>query len=171
MYQFFLNRWWQGCLDFEEDDEEYLADTYSSSSHTKSSDSSVVSSAHNTMTNDDGTVNAKSTSKSNRSNAIRKGIKAPMLGLSVNFNAAQTLAHTMDIMHSENGVKLLNFAYIKLSTDKLLGEGSFSRVYFGTYKKRECAVKLIFTADLTVDEIQRVAAESQILSSLKVIGL
>jgi len=67
-----------------------------------------------------------------------------MLGLNVNFNAAQTLANTVDVMHTEHGVRLLNFAYIKLSTDKLLGEGSFSRVYFGTYKKRECAVKLRF---------------------------
>jgi hypothetical protein len=32
---------------------------------------------------------------------------------------------------------------------------------------RECAIKMIFTFDLTADEIRRVAAESQILSSLR----
>ncbi len=95
-------------------------------------------------------------------------INSPMLGLNVNFSAAKSLAQTVDIMHSEKGVKLLNFAYIKLNNSQLLGEGSFSRVYRGSYKRRECAIKLVFSSDLTVDEIQRVAAESQMLSSIKV---
>jgi len=101
-------------------------------------------------------------------------ITSPLQGLNVNLHSAQNLALTLDQISSENRVKLLNFAYIKLDTDKLLGQGSFSKVYRGQYKQQECAVKLIFTVDLTVDVINRVAAESQILSSLRhpnVIGI
>lgn len=38
----------------------------------------------------------------------------------------------------------------------------------GSYRNQQCAVKLIYTMDLTVDVIQRVAAEASILSSLQV---
>lgn len=38
----------------------------------------------------------------------------------------------------------------------------------GTYKREECAIKLIYTLDLTVDVISRVAVEAQILSRVKV---
>jgi hypothetical protein len=101
-------------------------------------------------------------------------ITSPLQGLNVNLHSAQNLADTLDQIGSQNRVKLLNFAYIKLDTAKLLGQGSFSKVYRGQYKQQECAVKLIFTVDLTVDVINRVAAESQILSSLRhpnVIGI
>ncbi len=67
-----------------------------------------------------------------------------------------------------NAVKLANFAYITLDSKSLLGQGSFSKVYRGTYKGTECAIKLIFTVDLTTDVINRVAAEAQVLSSIKV---
>ena len=40
--------------------------------------------------------------------------------------------------------------------------------YSGSYKQQACAIKLIFTVDLTVDVIERVAAEAQILSSIQV---
>lgn len=42
-------------------------------------------------------------------------------------------------------------------------------LYRGTYKLQPCAIKLIFTVDLTVDVIARVAAEARILSFVKVI--
>ena len=100
-------------------------------------------------------------------NAPTGGISSPLHGLNVGFQSAHILASTMDTMQREKGVKLLNFSYIKLNKTQMLGEGSFSRVYRGTYKRRECAIKMIFTFDLTADEIRRVAAESQILSSLK----
>ena len=94
-------------------------------------------------------------------------INSPLQGLNVGFQSAAVLASTMDDMQREKGVRLLNFSYIKLNTAQMLGEGSFSRVYRGRYKRRECAIKMIFTFDLTADEIKRVAAESQILSSLR----
>lgn len=38
----------------------------------------------------------------------------------------------------------------------------------GRYRNEHCAVKLIFTMDLTVEVIRRVAAEAELLSSLNV---
>ena len=59
-------------------------------------------------------------------------------------------------------------AYITLDKNKQLGSGSCSKVYRGSYKKRVCAIKLIFTVDLTEEVIGRVAAEAQLLSSIQV---
>lgn len=55
-----------------------------------------------------------------------------------------------------------------MDSSKLIGSGSFSKVYIGAYRKRKCAIKLIFTPDLTEDVIQRIGAEAQILSSINV---
>lgn len=55
-----------------------------------------------------------------------------------------------------------------MDTTKLIGSGSFSKVYIGSYRQRKCAIKLIFTPDLTEDVIQRIGAEAQILSSINV---
>jgi hypothetical protein len=38
----------------------------------------------------------------------------------------------------------------------------------GTYRQLPCAIKLVYTMDLTEEVIQRVAAEATILSSMKV---
>lgn len=94
-------------------------------------------------------------------------IVSPLAGLNINLHSAQTLADCIDQMITEKGVKLLNFAYVQLNEDQLLGQGAFSKVYRGTYRCQECAIKLVFTFDLTVDIIRRVAAEAQILTSLK----
>lgn len=64
-------------------------------------------------------------------------------------------------------MRLLNFAYISLDKNKQLGSGSFSKVYLGSYRNEKCAIKMIFTLDLTQDVIHRVAAEAQILSMIK----
>ena len=59
-------------------------------------------------------------------------------------------------------------AYISMDSTKLIGSGSFSKVYIGSYRQKKCAIKLIFTPDLTEDVIQRIGAEAQILSSINV---
>lgn len=64
-------------------------------------------------------------------------------------------------------MRLLNFAYITMDTRRQLGSGSFSKVYLGSYRRQRCAIKMIFTLDLTQDVIRRVAAEAQILSMIK----
>ena len=68
---------------------------------------------------------------------------------------------------SAAGVRLLNFAYISMDKKSQLGSGSFSRVYRGRYKQQQCAIKLIFTVDLTLEVIKRIAAEAQLLSMIR----
>eukprot|EP01035_Chromulina_nebulosa_P031097 gene31097-41424_t len=110
-------------------------------------------------------------------------IRSPLQGVDLNLRTAQSLARSMDTISSgtrkrsqsadiggatirNGGVRLLNFAYISMDTTKLIGSGSFSKVYIGSYRQRKCAIKLIFTPDLTEDVIQRIGAEAQILSSI-----
>jgi hypothetical protein len=93
-----------------------------------------------------------------------------MEGIDFNAEAARELATTLDRIRVEENVKMLNFARIKVDLNNpasYLGGGSFSRVYKGTYAGKECAIKLIRTADLTSDVIRKVAEEASILSSLK----
>ncbi len=94
-------------------------------------------------------------------------IRTPLVGAEFALSSAQSLANTMDQMHVHGQVKMLNFASLRLDTKKLLGAGSFSKVYKGTYRGKECAIKLIYTADLTTEVIKRVAAEASILSSIR----
>lgn len=101
---------------------------------------------------------------------LNQSIKSPLAGIDVGLKSAQVLAASMDSMSSGDKldlVRLLNFSYIALDTKSQLGTGSFSKVYRGSYKNQECAIKLIFTVDLTIDVIERIAAEAQILSSFK----
>ena len=94
-------------------------------------------------------------------------IDAPLAGMDVSAQTAQSLATTLDELNDEGIVSLVNFAYIKLNASQVLGRGSFSIVFVGKYRKIDCAVKLIYTPDLTVDTIKRVAAEAELLSSIK----
>lgn len=91
-------------------------------------------------------------------------IDAPLAGTDLSVDSAHKLATTMDQLGGE-GVSLLNFAYIKMNTRRVLGQGSFSKVYQGTYRLKPVALKLIYTVDLTVEIITRVAAEAELLSS------
>ena len=53
-----------------------------------------------------------------------------MLNLAPNsLYSAQTLARTMDELCEQKTTRLLNFAHIEIDRHKLLGQGSFSRVY------------------------------------------
>jgi hypothetical protein len=94
-------------------------------------------------------------------------IRSPLVGSDFSLFSAQNLAESMDHMRVHGQVKMLNFACIKLDHRKYLGAGSFSKVYRGTYRGKECAIKLIYTVDLTADVIKRVAAEASILSSIR----
>lgn len=96
-----------------------------------------------------------------------EAIKTPLNGIDLNLKSAQKLAESVDDM-IKGDVRLLNFAYIELDRESLLGSGSFSKVYKGSYRKQTCAIKIIFTVDLTEAVINRVAAEAHILSQIKV---
>jgi hypothetical protein len=96
-----------------------------------------------------------------------ENIRAPLIGSDFSLTTAQSLADTVDRIRVQGQVKMLNFACIKIDFRSHLGAGSFSKVYKGTYRGKECAIKLIYTVDLTTDVIQRVAAEASILSSIR----
>lgn len=96
----------------------------------------------------------------------RTDSKSPLHGFDVSLLSAQELAKTLDHMSGSAAANLINFAHIYLDKKKLLGFGSFSKVYEGKYKLEPVAIKLIFTMDLTESDIQRVAAEATILSSI-----
>lgn len=96
-----------------------------------------------------------------------ENMKSPLLGTDFSIHSAQNLANTMDQIRHTSRVKMLNFAKIKLNLNNYLGAGSFSKVYRGYYRKQECAIKLIYTFDLTADVINRVAAEASILSAIR----
>jgi hypothetical protein len=63
------------------------------------------------------------------SNDDRYSIHSPLGGLDLTLSSAQALALTMDSIGENQSAKLLNFAHISIDKTKLLGQGSFSRVY------------------------------------------
>ena len=89
------------------------------------------------------------------------------------IESAHALGRKIDQIEGKNKVDFINFALLHLNTTvgkdgaQLLGEGSFSKVFRGFHKQRACAVKLISTRDLTVLEINKVAAEATLLSLIK----
>lgn len=99
--------------------------------------------------------------------ASYEDIRSPLLGTDFSLTSAQSLAATMDHIRLQGSVKMLNFACIKIDFRRHLGSGSFSKVYRGSYRRQDCAIKLIYTVDLTADIIRRVAAEASILSSIR----
>ena len=96
-----------------------------------------------------------------------EAIKGPLMGVEVGFSEAQELAREVDNIHQQGTIRLLNFAYLSLdSKAKLLGAGSFSKVYSGYYKGTPVAIKMLFTQDLNPDVIKRCSNEARILSEL-----
>ena len=69
-------------------------------------------------------------------------------------------------MRSEGRVKLLNFAYLSLDKKKMLGCGSYSKVYRGKYRGTPVAIKMLFTVDLNPEIIRRCCTEAQLLSDV-----
>lgn len=99
-------------------------------------------------------------------------IRSPLAGIDLNLASAQNLARSMDNMGAVltsggSGIRLLNFAYCEIDLKQKIGEGSFSKVYKGKYRQQACAIKVVFTVDLTREVINRAAAEAKILSAMK----
>lgn len=94
-------------------------------------------------------------------------LRSPLIGVEVPFSDAELLAQNVDKVHRDGVVKLLNFAYMTLDKSSLLGCGSFSKVYKGTYRSSPVAIKLIFTVDLNPEIIGRCMSEAEILSKIR----
>jgi hypothetical protein len=94
-------------------------------------------------------------------------ISKPLDGVEVGFQEAQELAKEIDNIHQEGTIRLINTAYLNLEKpQRLLGAGSFSKVYAGFYKGIPVAVKMLFTQDINPDVIKRCSNEAKILSEI-----
>ena len=94
-------------------------------------------------------------------------IQKPLDGVEVGFHEAQELAQEVDNIHQEGTIRLLNSAYLSLDKpQKLLGAGSFSKVYAGYLKGYPVALKMLFTQDINPDVIRRCSNEAKILSEI-----
>lgn len=107
-------------------------------------------------------------SKYSKKNSSISQLSKPLLGMEVGFSDAQELAKEVDNLRAKGDVRLLNFAYISLKTrSKILGSGSFSKVYSGEYRKQPVAIKMMFTPDLNPEVIRRCCNEAEILTAVK----
>ncbi|KAJ1412260.1 hypothetical protein B484DRAFT_455402, partial [Ochromonadaceae sp. CCMP2298] len=157
------SRWWQG-LDIRQgrrvlEAEEIRSPLQGIDLNLKSAQS--LAQSMDTM----GTLNAVAAATL----AQRSGSSTHITGLRVESRPESLEAGNNNSASNAGGgaVKLLNFAYISLDKTRQLGSGSFSRVYLGKYRRKPCAIKLIFTLDLTLDVIRRIAAEAQLLSLVR----
>lgn len=91
---------------------------------------------------------------------------SPLFGIDLTIDTAIALAEVLDNISSSKSAKLINFAHIQ--TDwRLIGQGSFSKVFAGSYKHVPCALKLIFTTDLTAEDVNKATVEATLLSSIR----
>lgn len=96
---------------------------------------------------------------------------SPLAGIDLSLHSAQALAMTLDNMTLTKSAKLVNFAHVVINNERVLGQGSFSKVFRGTYKLVPCAVKVVFTTDLTSEDVLKAATEAKILSTFKSINI
>ncbi|GAB5370012.1 hypothetical protein AAMO2058_001455800 [Amorphochlora amoebiformis] len=119
-----------------------------------------------------------------RKYTMTSNIRSPLSNTSLNPEAAICLARAMDEIER---VPLLNHAMVRIKTNLVndpglttkgrsvgfqrskvvLGAGSYSRVYRGVFKGKSCAIKMMFTPELTPDIIDNVCSEAALLGSLK----
>lgn len=69
---------------------------------------------------------------------------------------------------------MLDFSFVKIVPSRILGGGSSARVYEGRFKNRICAIKVLYTLDITPVEIERTCREASLLKQLSsphVVGL
>ena len=85
--------------------------------------------------------------------------------LELDETTADMLAESMDNMSQHADVKLLNFAFLKIDTNKVLGAGGTARVFHGSYRSRDVAVKLSYPPELTPADIKGFAEEVRTAAS------
>lgn len=67
-----------------------------------------------------------------------------------------------------HAARLLDFTQLRILPSKVLGTGSSARVYEGTWRRStRCAVKVLYTVEISADEIRRTCLEASLLSALQ----
>jgi serine/threonine protein kinase len=101
-----------------------------------------------------------------------------------NGTAAGSVPARRQLQSDSGGIKILNFAYLRIDEPTrgghpaapgsgggpqqvILGSGSSSRVFRGTFKTRPVAIKMIFCPDLTPDLVQRFYHEAALMAQLR----
>jgi hypothetical protein len=129
----------------------------------KSHHSSRGKHSQNHSNNNNNSSSQKRVLQGNKYETIQK----PLDGVEVGFQEAQELAQEIDNIHKEGTIRLINSAYLSLDKpQKLLGAGSFSKVYAGYYKSFPVALKMLFTQDINPEVIRRCSNEAKILSEI-----
>jgi serine/threonine protein kinase len=97
-------------------------------------------------------------------------------GMELTDIAASTISDVRLELIKKNEVPLIDFSRLVINLRCMLGSGSSARVYKGKWCSRSCAVKILFTVEITPDEIRRALIEASMLhrlqaSSQHVVGL
>jgi serine/threonine protein kinase len=97
-------------------------------------------------------------------------------GLELTDMAASTISDVRIELGKKGAVPLIDFSRLVIKLRCMLGSGSSARVYEGKWCDRRCAVKILFTVEITPEEIRRTCIEASLLhrlqaSSEHVVGL
>lgn len=99
------------------------------------------------------------------------GIQNPFQGLQLTGNSAEALVVARDGLEAQAKVPLLNFVALRIFPQRLLGAGSSARVYRGRFRGVPCAAKLLFTVDISPEEIQRCCDEASLLFAIQKVSV
>jgi len=86
-------------------------------------------------------------------------ISTVLRGIELSGSAGLAMSHVREYLddgsssNKNNSVKMLDFSSIRINQQKLLGAGSTARVYLGEWNGRKCAIKLLYTVEITADEV------------------
>lgn len=84
----------------------------------------------------------------------------------LDIGTAQEMANALEISKNSS-LPVIPYGYIDFDSNTNFVAGGYSRVYFGLYKKREIALKVLFSMELTPNAINDFYSECLLLHSLK----
>ena len=113
---------------------------------------------------------AKGESSHKRGSGGHSNLNLPLAGrLSLTESTASHLAETLDTIQAQNGVQLLNFAFLNMQDSQhgrlhVLGAGGTAKVYKASYQGESVAVKLVYPPELTQAEVSGFLSEAAVLA-------